>query len=102
MVSDQHIPEISSKIFKTLGFFRMNLAFAPNSTKEVAYKSLVQPKPEYGPGYGVLDLKLRLTKVRKFRKWQPAGHAEWRTMPRLFGPLTPKLRFTKSQTMSAR
>ena len=43
----QHISDISSKATKTLGFFRRNLAFAPRSTKEVAYKSLVRPKLEY-------------------------------------------------------
>ena len=35
----QHISEISSKATKTLGFLRKNLAFAPRSTKEVAYKT---------------------------------------------------------------
>ena len=39
-----HISEISSKATKALGFLSMNLAFAPRSSKEVAYKSLVQPK----------------------------------------------------------
>ena len=43
----QHISEISSKETKTLGFLRRNLAFAPRSTKEVAYNSLVRPKLEY-------------------------------------------------------
>ena len=43
----QHVSEISSKATKTLGFFRRNLAFAPRSTKEVAYKTLVRPKLEY-------------------------------------------------------
>ena len=37
----QHISEISSKATKTLGFLRRNLAFAPRSTKKVAYKTLV-------------------------------------------------------------
>ena len=33
------------KTTKTLGFLRRNLAFfAPRSTKEVAYKTLVRPK----------------------------------------------------------
>ena len=36
----QHISEISSKATRTLGFLRRNLAFAPRSTKEVAYKTL--------------------------------------------------------------
>ena len=40
----QHISEISSKATKTLGFLPRNLAFAPRSTKEVAYKTLVLPK----------------------------------------------------------
>ena len=43
----QHVSEISSKATKTLGFLRRNLAFAPRSTKEVSYKTLVRPKLEY-------------------------------------------------------
>ena len=43
----QHVSEISSKATKTLGFLRRNLAFAPKSTKEVVYKTLVRPKLEY-------------------------------------------------------
>ena len=43
----QHISEFFSKAIKTLGFIRRNLAFAPKSTKEVAYKTLVQSKLEY-------------------------------------------------------
>ena len=39
----QHVSEISSKATKTLGFFRRNLAFAPRSTTEVAYRTLVRP-----------------------------------------------------------
>ena len=39
MDGGQHISEISSKATKTLGFLRRNLAFAPKSTKEVAYKT---------------------------------------------------------------
>ena len=38
----QRISDISSKATKTLGFFRRNLTFAPRSTKEVAYKTLVR------------------------------------------------------------
>ena len=44
----QHVSEISYKATKTLGFLCRNLAFAPRSTKEVAYKTLVRPKLEYG------------------------------------------------------
>ena len=43
----QHISEISSKVTMTLGFLRRILAFAPKSTKEVAYKTLVRHKREY-------------------------------------------------------
>ena len=43
----QHISDISSKATKTLGFLRRNLAFAPRSTKKVAYKTLVRHKLEY-------------------------------------------------------
>ena len=42
----QHVSEISFKGTKTFGFLRRNLAFAPRCTKEVAYKTLVQPKLE--------------------------------------------------------
>ena len=44
MYLGQHVSEISSKASKTLGFLRRTLAFAPRSTKEVAYKTLVWPK----------------------------------------------------------
>ena len=40
----KHISEISSKATKTLCFLCRKLAFAPRSTKEVAYKTLVRPK----------------------------------------------------------
>ena len=46
----QHISEISAKATKTMGFIRRNLAFAPRHTKEVAYKTLVRTKLEYGEG----------------------------------------------------
>ena len=42
---DQHISEITCKATKTLGFLRHNLA--PRHTKEVAYKTLVQPQLVY-------------------------------------------------------
>ena len=38
----QHISDISSKATKTLGFLRRNFPFAPRTTKEVAYKTLVR------------------------------------------------------------
>ena len=36
-----HFSEISSKATKIFGFLRRNLAFAPKSIKEVAYKTLL-------------------------------------------------------------
>ena len=67
----QHVSEISSKATKTLGFLRRNLAFAPRSTKEVAYKTLVRPKLEYAAPIWSPHSKLQ----RKFRGQQPAGLA---------------------------
>ena len=49
----QHISEISSKATKTLGFLRRNFAFAPRSTKEVAYKTLVRPKQLAAPIWSI-------------------------------------------------
>ena len=60
----QHISDISSKATKTLGFHRRNLAFAPRSTKEVAYKTLERPKLEQQPPFGALIVKLRFNKWR--------------------------------------
>ena len=61
----QHISEISSKATKTLGFLRRNLPFAPKSTKEVAYKSLVWPKlaPIWSP-----CSKLQINQVEKVQR----------------------------------
>ena len=58
----QHISDISSKATKTLDFLRRNLAFAPRSSKEVAYKTLVRPKLEYAAPIGALIVKLRINK----------------------------------------
>ena len=66
----QHISDISSKATKTLGFLRWNLVFVPRGTKEVAYKSLVRPKLEYAH-----IVKLRFSRWRRYRGWQPAGPA---------------------------
>ena len=64
----QHISEISSKATKTLGFLRRNLAFAPRSTKEVAYKTLVRPKLEYSaPIWGPYS-KLKINQVEKDKR----------------------------------
>ena len=59
----QHISEISSKATKTLGFLRRNLAFAPQSTKKVAYKTLVWPKLEYAAPIWSPYSKLQIIQV---------------------------------------
>ena len=71
----QHVSEISSKATKTLGFLRRNLAFAPRSTKEVAYKTLVRPKLEYAAPIWSPTRNFRLIRLRKFRGQQPVGPA---------------------------
>ena len=61
----KHISDISSKATKTLGFLRRNLAFAPRSTKEVAYKTLVRPKLEYAAPIWSPYSKLQIKQVEK-------------------------------------
>ena len=65
---DQHISENSPKANKTLGFLRRNLAFAPKSTKEVAYKTLVRPKLEYAAPIWSPYSKLQNNKVEKVQR----------------------------------
>ena len=51
----QHISHISSKSIKTIGLLHTNLVFAPRSTKEIEYQTLVCPsaKLEYAaPNHG--------------------------------------------------
>ena len=64
----QHNSEISSKATKTLGFLRRNLAFAPKSTKEVAYKSLVWPKLEYAARVWSPYLKFQINQIEKVQR----------------------------------
>ena len=70
----QNISDSSSKATKTLGFLRMNLAFAPRSTKEVAYKTLVCPKLKYAAPISSGYCK-RFNRWRRYRGRQPAGRA---------------------------
>ena len=78
-IGGQHVSEISSKATKTLGFLRRNLAFAPRSTKEVAYKTLVLPKLEYAAPIWSPHSKLQNNQIEKvqrtearwtYRKWR--------------------------------
>ena len=64
----RHISEISSKATKTLGFHRRNLAFAPKSTKEAAYKTLVRPKLEYAAPSWSPYSKLQINQVEKVQR----------------------------------
>ena len=64
----QHVSEISSKATKTLGFLRKNLAFAPRSTKEVAYKTLVWPKLEYAAPVWSPHLKVQINQIEKVQR----------------------------------
>ena len=64
----QHISEISSKATKTLSFLRRNLAFAPRSIKEVAYKTLVRPKLEYAAPIWSPYSKLQINQVEKVQR----------------------------------
>ena len=58
----------SSKATKTLGFLRRNLAFAPRSTKEVAYKTLVRPKLEYAAPIWSPHSKLQNNHIEKVQR----------------------------------
>ena len=64
----QHISEISSKATKTLGFLCRNLAFAPKSTKEVAYKTLFRPKLKYAAPIWSPYSKLQINQVEKVQR----------------------------------
>ena len=64
----QHVSETSSKPTKTLGFLCRNLAFAPRSTKEVAYKTLVHPKLEYAAPIWSPHAKLQIFQIEKIQR----------------------------------
>ena len=66
----QHISDISSKATKTLSLLPRNLAFAPRSTKEVAYKTLVGPKLEYAAPIWSPYSKLQINQVEKVQRTQ--------------------------------
>ena len=64
----QHVSEISSKATKTLGFLCRNLAFAPRSSKEVEYKTLVRPKLEYAAPIWSPHSKLQINQIEKVQR----------------------------------
>ena len=64
----KHISDISSKATKILGFLRRNLAFAPRSTNEVAYKTLVCPKLEYAAPIWSPYCKTQIQQVEKVQR----------------------------------
>ena len=64
----QHISEISSRATKILGSFGRNSAFAPRSTKDVAYKTLVQPKQEYSAPIWNPYSKLQINQIEKVQR----------------------------------
>ena len=68
MDSGQHISDFFSKATKTLGFLRRNLAFAPRSTKEVAFKTLVLPKLEYAAHILSPYPKLKFNQIEKVQR----------------------------------
>ena len=64
----KHISEISSEATLTHGFLRGNLTFPPQSTKEVAYKTLVRPKLEYAAPIWSPYSKLQINQVEKVQR----------------------------------
>ena len=60
-----HIPDISAKTIYSLGFLCRNLALAPKSTKEVAYKTLVHPKLEYAAPIWCPYRRAQIQKVQR-------------------------------------
>ena len=77
----QHVSEISSKATNTLGFLRRNLAFAPRSTKEVAYKTLVHPKLGYAALILSPHLKLQINQIEKVQRTAACWTCKrWRNM----------------------
>ena len=71
----QHTFDISSKATKTLGFLLRNLALAPRSTKQVAYKTLVRLILEYAAPVWSPYLSLVMFCACLFidALWSPAG-----------------------------
>ncbi|MES9904902.1 MAG: reverse transcriptase family protein [Sedimenticola sp.] len=78
-----HIHNVTSKANRTLGFLRRNLAFAPRSTRDVAYKTLVRPQLEFASCIWNPYTETDISKVEKIqrtaarwccRRWRNRSH----------------------------
>ena len=69
----QHISNISSRATKTSGFLCRSMAFAPRSTKEDVYYTLVHPKQRYAAPIWSPYCKAQIQHMEKVRPRQPAG-----------------------------
>ena len=56
------------KQLRQLGFLRRNLAFAPRSTKAVAYKTLVRPKLEYAAHIRSAHSEVQINQIEKAQR----------------------------------
>ena len=63
-----HISNVSSKATRTLGFLRRNLAFAPQQTKAMAYKTLVRPQVEYASPVWAPYTQVNVQKIEKVQR----------------------------------
>ena len=54
--------------FPQIGLLRRNLAFAPRSTKEVAYNTLVRPKLEYAAPIWSPHSKFQVNQIEKVQR----------------------------------
>ena len=68
-MSQKYLP----KQLRQLVFRRRNLAFAPRRTKEVAYKTLVQPKLEYAASIWNPHSKLQINQIEKVHRYPGSG-----------------------------
>ena len=64
----KHVSKISSKAAKTFVFLCRNLALAPRSPMEVAYKTLAQPKLDYAAPILNPHSKLQINQIEKVQR----------------------------------
>ena len=60
--------KLMKSLTKTFGFLCRNLAFAPRSTKGVAYKTLLRPKQEYAAPIWSPHSKLQINQIEKAQR----------------------------------